>query len=476
MENKTKRDLALISLVSEYEDMSAKGDVAYLQEKAYVQLINYYQDDFNYKKALEVVNFALIGFQYRAEFHIIKAKLLYQKNQFDECEAVLDHAEAISPFELDIRLLRAKTVAAQGRNDEGIAIIQDLKTYATKGDLVEIYITEAYVYEWMHDYYSMFDSLKEALLIEPRNLEALEKIWLSVELSKRYEESIKLHDIIIEEEPYSYLAWFNLGHAYSFKGDYEEAIMAMEYSFIIDPEFEAGYIDCAELCFQLKKYAKAKEVYLELIERFGVDAEHLVNLAHCQFQLEEYPAAMKNIQKAIKLDPYDDEAFFLLANCHILSSNWHQAMNALNQAIIIDDYREEYYHALARIFVNIGDFKKAKLYYKKAAITGEEQPLYWEEFIAFLIKINDYVDALKMLDKAEKYTYSDKLTYCRSIIYMKLDDRKKAIEILEEALIENFENHRFYLDLAPELNYDREILSAINYYLGEQELIKSSNT
>lgn len=474
MEHRTKRDPNLQSLVSDFENMIATGDLSYLKEKSYLQLIEYYESESQLDKAIEVIDLAITQFQYRSEFYVAKAKLLLQKNEIEETLNFIEAAETISPYQLEIMTLKARAYAARGSYSVALSIIEDVKLKATHSDKLEISLTEAFVFECMGDYEAMFQSLKKALIINPTNVEALERIWISVELSKNYEESILLHKVVIEEYPYNHLGWFNLGHAHACVGEYSQAIDALEYSFLTNPEFETGYIDCAELCFQVQEYKRAKDIYEELNSKFGPDAEYLVGIAHSQYQLGSYQAAKNNFKKALKIDPYNDEAYYLIANCHIKESNWLQALNALNQAIDLDDIREEYYHSLARCYVHLGDFVSAKKYYYKAAKNGVEQPMYWEEYVSFLIKIGELATASRIISEAERYTYSDKLIYCKAIICLNSEERRKGIEALEEALIENFDNHKFFLDLAPSMNEDKDVVSAIRYYQGEKDSIQSS--
>jgi tetratricopeptide (TPR) repeat protein len=102
----------------------------------------------------------------------------------------------------------------------------------------------------MKDYNAMYDTMAEAVMLDCKNEEAMERIWISAELSRRYEDSVKLHLDIIDCDPYNYQAWYNLGHGYTCTWEYEKAVEALEYSYIINPEFESAYLDCADTCRQ----------------------------------------------------------------------------------------------------------------------------------------------------------------------------------------------------------------------------------
>lgn len=63
-------------------------------------------------------------------------------------------------------------------------LIEDIKRSQHKADDVEILLVEAFIQESMKDYDQMFYKLQEALKLNPNNTEALEQIWISVEISK----------------------------------------------------------------------------------------------------------------------------------------------------------------------------------------------------------------------------------------------------------------------------------------------------
>jgi len=465
MANKTKPNLNLSHIVNDYESARDTGTMVMLKEETFVELIQYYDAEMQLQSAVEVADFAIGQYQYRAEFYMIKARLLFKNSKFDECLAVLDQIDLVAPEEFEAKILKAKVLAASGKREAAFEIIRNLINTSTANDLLEVHLCESYLHEWMCEYDEMFVKLKQALMISPENTEALERIWIATELSKNYQESIFLHNIIINRNPYNSLAWFNLGHAHASVGEYELAIDSLEYSFIIDENFEIGYVDCAEICFQEKKFDRALGIFEEAHDKFGPDPEILLNIGQCHMKLSDFTSAKKVLANVIKQDPYMDEAHYLIANCHIQHQSWNRALSALNKAMAIDDNREEYYQSLARVFVHLGDFELAKLNYKKAAKVGLEQAIYWEEYISFLIKIGDFESARETIYEAEQFTYSDKIEYCKAAVFFKLDKRKRGLICLDEALTDSASNYGFFVALCPELKDDKEVKAAIKYYL-----------
>ena len=84
MDYKTKLDRAIINLVADYESGIQGGKITYLDEKQYFKLIAYYETECLYEKALDVLEKALLQFQFRSEFYIAKARLLLNIDQLDQ--------------------------------------------------------------------------------------------------------------------------------------------------------------------------------------------------------------------------------------------------------------------------------------------------------------------------------------------------------------------------------------------------------
>lgn len=316
----------------------------------------------------------------------------------------------------------------------------------------------------MKDYNAMYDALSNAVLIDTKNEEAMERIWISAELSRRYEDSVQLHLTIIDKDPYNYQAWYNLGHGYNCIWEYEKAIDALEYSFIINPEFESGYLDCADTCLQIRNYEKALEIYIEANNKFGPNNELMVNIAHCYIYLNRIGIAKQWLLKAIKLDGYNDEAYFLLGECYSRDQVWYNAINAYHKAIELENRREEYYLGLAKAYLAVEDYNKATVNFQMATQTGPEDTLYWKEYICFLIKMGLHDEAIQVLDEAEDHTYGPDLLYCRAVTEYFLKNKVDCLELLEEALMEDYDQHTLIFEIAPELKLDKEINSMIKYF------------
>jgi tetratricopeptide (TPR) repeat protein len=455
---------AIFDLVTEYENMIQRGLATFFDEKDYLKLVDYYEEEGLFERALEVVEQALKNHQYSADFYIRKAQLLLDTSREELALDVLEQAAVFAPGEADIFLLRAEALAYLNQTDEAFAILEDLKQTADQEEMSDIFVVEATIYENLEQFEQMFFSLKAALQENPRHKEALERIWLCVELSKNYEESINIHEEILDADPYSYLAWYNLGHAHSYLGHYEEAIEAYEFAYVINEKFEYAYRDCAEMCFELKLYHKALKCYLEILENFEPESEVLLRVGQCYQNLENYKTARKYYQDALRLDPLDDEVHFQIGECYACEEKWKSAIVAFRKAISIEDNREEYYAAIGNAYFRSGDLEKAEPNFRLATELASEESSYWIQYAGFLMDTGRGEEALLLLDEADLYAVGADLQYCRVACLFRTGRRQEAFYRLGEALIEDFGSHSTLFDLIPELERDPAVLSLISTY------------
>jgi tetratricopeptide (TPR) repeat protein len=464
MEYRTQTNLSLPDFVSEFESMILSGTTTHWDEKDYLNLVRYYLSVSLTEKALEALDYALQFSSHFPDFYVLKSRLLMQEEDFKEADETLDIALNLYPRHTELQLMKIRVTAQLGDYEKAFTMVDRCSDQMTLNSCVDLYLAEAYIYECMREYNLMYNKLRDVLTIDPKNEEALEHIWVCVEWSRLYEECIEFHNSLIDQDAYNYLAWFNLGHAYSCDGDYKNAIRSFEYSFIVNPDFKNGYLDCAELCCQIKDYKKALGIYQELLQRFGHQQDYLVPAAECMLKLRKYALAKECLIEALKIDQYIDDVYYLLGICYAREGNYTNAISALIKAIKLDGCREEYYAELAYCYEKTKQFGKADFYYAKSTESGPEDDSYWLAQVKFLLRRNKMDKALHVLEVADEHTVSARLSYCKAACLYRLGKKKEAIQSLDEILPEDFDAHRIFFKLAPKAKTDRDIQSVIRYY------------
>jgi tetratricopeptide (TPR) repeat protein len=454
----------IFHLVSDYEAKSKEGSANFLGEKAFIQLIEFYSQEGQYHKALDVIEHAINLHNFSSDLYVKKAELLLEIGQEQEALTTLEKAAVYAPYEIEITLLKIEALVFLHVFLEAEMLIDSLKSHPDQDVLGRVYFLEGLLFEQSGQNERMYYALLESIRCNPENLDAIEHLWLCIELEKKYRESLVFFEELLTKNAYSSQIWYYLGHSHSYLGNYEAAIEAYEYSFIIDPEFEEAYRDCGELCFEIKNYEKAFSIFKQLDEIIDTDADILLRMGQCLQGLGKIKEAKSLFSKTVILDPHCDEAFFHLGEVNAQSENWESAIRYFRRAIYLEDSREEYYSALGQAYAQTGKIEKATWAFERATHLAPEELQYWLLYITFLIDNNFLQEAVEVIDVAEEESVGVELLYGKVVCLLLSGKRKEALYWLGEALIEDYEVHPFLFHLNPKLLEDSELMNVIETY------------
>jgi tetratricopeptide (TPR) repeat protein len=462
--SKFKNDPTIRQLVAAYEDQYEQGQAVFFEEKVYLKIIEFYEKDYQSEKALEAAENAIAYHAYSVECYCKKAELLIHLGREEEALAVLDQAVCYAPTEPEISLLRAKACIQRRKVDDGLAILEEMKEEADSELLSDIYVVEAMAHEQAEAHEQMYHALALAVAQDPSNAEALMRLGQCVELCRKYEESLALHDDLLEKDAYCAVAWYNLGQAHASLGNYPEAIQAFEYAYLIDENYEEACRECANLCLEFGKYDKALKLFEALLEQPDPESDICVSIGQCLFHQGKHQSAIAFYRHAIELDPLNDEAYFYLGECYLSIEEWYAAAMALDKAIEIEDKREEYYGALAHAYYGMDDLDKAQECFWLAIESSPEDHQYWLKLAIFLLDTERPDEAVEVLEQAEDTAVGAELLYARVACLLAMGRRQESFSCLIEALQDDFDAHRLLFEILPELEQDAAMLALIATY------------
>jgi tetratricopeptide (TPR) repeat protein len=455
---------ALIELVTAYESMLEQGEALFLDQHKCRYLIEHYLSEEFFDRAMEVVEYALECYPFSAEFLLRKAEVCIHTHQESSALEVLLQAEILAPQEPEILLLRAQALTYLGEHLAAHEQLNDLPADLDPHTFAEAHFVRALIYEHQQEYEPMYLELKAAVLHDSEMRHGLEKLLAAVQHTRNYEECIQLHEQIIDENPYSSVAWYNLGVCHSILGNYEDALEALEFAYLADESFKQAYLERSDLAFELQQYALALDICGEIEQNFGSDAELLLRMGQCHLRLGHLDQAKAFLQEALKQEPYCDEIFYHLGEVALAEEEYLLAIHYCKKAVEIDDNREEYHATLAAAYFGLGDWARAETHYSTATSIAPEEAQYWLQYACFLLETEQEELALEVLDLAEESTFSPALLYCRIACLFQLGDRQEALLLLSEVLEDEYPNHPVLLEMAPELKRDVEVVALLRAY------------
>ncbi len=452
-------------LLLQYENLRAGKKSSFLEEECFEILIEHFNEKNNFLKALEVVDTALDYFPYSGELLIKKADLYIAIYKYNDALAVLQQAEFFDAENIDIYILKTDAYLALDMHQKAADLLEEALLVFEGEDRLNLLFELADVYDDYEVFEKVFDCLKLILEQEPANEEALYKICFWTDFTGRNEESIKLHQQIINENPYSELAWFNLGSAYQGLKLYEKAIDAYLYAVVINDKFDYAYRNMGDAYIRLRKYKEAIEVLTKVGEITRPEDVIYEAIGHCFHKLGKFATARFNYRKASHINSGDSKLYYKIALTYINEEKWEKAIVQLENALRIHKNVPEYNLSIGQCAMQLKNYKEAVHYFSMTVRSRPKNVRGWKALITCLYQSEYYDEAIRQCVAALKLTEEKPLiNFLYSSVLFACGKQKEALLQLEIGLKKSPGLVKNFVEINPSILQNAQVVDLLARY------------
>lgn len=464
-------DNRLNMLVGKFDNLSQNQENCTLTKSELLLLTDHFEFEKFPDRALDVINYGISKFKKSPELLVKKTRLFIYNFGKKEAIRFLNQSldSCLKPFQVD--LLRLEILISQGQIEKSLSVIPALKfKYKNTGNILsEVFYHEALAYERIDHFDKSFQALSEVLWVNPNHQDAMGKIWMTTELSKKSKEGIILNKFLLKKEHYSAISWFNIAHAYYSEREYEKAIEAFEFCIIINEDFETAYLDLGEVCMLLGMFQKATQYLKIAFERFEInEMKRIIQFAESLIMSGEFRIAREPLQTGLLIDDADPDLLFLLAETYRLEGKYALAIQNYELALEMDYGRDDIHKSLGKTYFRMAEFEKAKIHFEIAILNDPYHSGYRSELASFYLNIGEVEKCEKLLAESVEELPDVQLVYHHAAILISMGNEKDGLVIFGKALKEDFSLRNEIYEFAPELVGHPKVEAIINYYKGEQ--------
>lgn len=455
----------LRELLRQYQNLKNGRSHTFLEEDAFERIIDYFDEKDNMPEALEAADTGLSQFPYSSHLMIKKADLLLASRKYREALDILEVAELYDSSDLNLYILKTDAYLALDQQGKAVELLEAALQLFEGEEKIDLLFELADVYDDYEEFDKVFDCLKLILEAEPNNEEALYKICFWTDFTGRNEESIRLHQQIIEEYPFSELAWFNLAAAYQGLKLYEKAIDAYQYAVAIDEKFDYAYRNMGDAYLRLRKYKEAIEVLEKVLELTRPEDVIYEAIGHCYHRMENYAQARFHYKKAVHLNPDDSKLHYKIAVTYMLEEQWQPAVKHLENAMRIHRSIPEYNLAMGECKMHLNQHKDAIQYFGAVVRHKPKNVAGWEALIRCLLKAEVYEEAIEQCLAAMKATDGKPvfLFYYSSALFA-MGKSKEALLKLEMAMEKAPRLLKKFIELNPAILQNNQVVDIVARY------------
>lgn len=439
------------ALIERFEQIKNGSGSGMLDEEDYERIVEHYFQNNNDTDALLACDIGCTYYPFSSSILLLKAEILTQTQKYGQALKTLDELEKYDQANLGAVLLRADVLLSQAKYEQAASYLLRSSDQFEDKEKIEILLELADVYDECEDYEDVYKTLKKVLALDTRNEEALQKVSFWAEFTNQLDDSVQLHLQLTEVDPYSTLAWFNLGAAYQGLKQYEKAIDAYEYCVAIDEKFEFAYRNLADAFMRLKKYDEALEVLQKHLEIGKAEDVIFEAMGYCWEKQKNYSLARHFYRQASKLSPEDDVIFYKIGETYAREHDWEKAVKSYSVALNIDKENATYCLAIGNCLMEMKSTNEALLCFLNAVRLKPSVKITWLALIRGLFFAQHYDEALTQIDVA-RGNCGDKadFDYLQAAVLFEMGKTKEALIQLENGLAESVSKVKIFTQLNPD--------------------------
>ncbi len=449
--------------LSKFEFMLKTNSVYFFDANEFEEIILYYIDNGKFSLANKAVQLGLRQHPLSVDLKLVQAELLVLEEKFENAEKILNELQEIEPANEEIYIQKATIYSKKGVHKKAIAYLKIALEYSE--DPSEIYSMIGMEYLYLDEFESARENFAMCLDVEFDNYSTLYNVIYCFDMTEQHAEAVEYLISYIEKDPYSEVAWHQLGRQYFVLENYSKALEAFEYAILIDDTFIGAHLEKAKTLEELNRLEEAIEYYGLTMELDTETPFAFLRIGKCYEGLGDLDKALEFYNKTVNEDPLLDKGWLALTDVYMKKGKIDKAMQHIKKALNIDEDVPDYWNKLGEIYVRLNQLEAAAGSFQKSITLDPEQLEVHLSLSDVLLISKDESEALLVLKEAKEIFKKDAEIQFRiaGLNYL-LGNRERAFYYLEKALTINYAYQVILQELFPDFLNDPKAQKLIKKY------------
>ena len=449
--------------LSKFESMLKTNKVFFFDSEEFEDIILHYMDTGRLNLAKKALKLGLEQHPKSTGLKLVHVEMLVYEDKLDIAEKLLNELYAIEPTNEEIYIQKANIHSKRDEHEKAISFLQIALKYTE--DYADVYSMIGMEYLFMDDLELAKENFIKCLDEDTEDYSALYNVVYCFDFLDQNEQAIVYLNKFIDKNPYSEVAWHQLGRQYYALKNYEKAVWAFEYATLIDETFLGAYMEKAKSYEKLKKYQDAIDCYNITLELDDPSSFVLLRVAKCYERLGNIEFALNYYLKTVHEDPLLDKGWIAITDFYIRQKNYQKALYYANKALGIDGDNCDYWKRYAVINEALHHFEEAELGYRKSFEHGDinlDTFLLWTNMLQVIGENDEAIEIL--LQATEVFPDEYEIEYRLAGLYYLMGQTKKGNFHLNNGLRMNFKNHTLIQELFPSIWNKKSVQNIIKKY------------
>lgn len=434
--------------LSKFESMLKTNKILFFDSEEFEDIILHYLDMGKAALAKKALKLALEQHPKSTGLKLVQVEMLIYDDKLDIAEKLLNELFAIEPTNEEIYIQKANIYSKRDQHEKAVDQLQIALTLTD--DYADVYNLVGMEYLFMDNLEMAKENFIKCLEEDTEDQGALYNVVYCFEFLDQNEEAIEYLNGYIDRNPYSEIAWHQVGRLYYGLKKYEESLRAFDYATLIDDEFLGAFMEKAKSLERLKRYEDAIESYQRTIELDDPTPYALLRIGKSYEKLGKKALALKYYNKTVHEDPLLDKGWIAITDYYVRHKNYPKALYYVNKALSIDNQNRLYWKRYASISKEMNLYEEAEFGYRKAVELGDFQLDTWLFWVDILQFQGEFETAIQTLLQASEYFPEEfEVEYRLAGLYYMVGEKEKGKFHLSNGLRLNSKNRTILEELFP---------------------------
>ena len=411
--------------INRFNQMLKTNLVYYFDVKEFQNITEYYLNFGEVQLSKKALSMGLNQHPHNIDLLLIKIEHLILDKKLNSAKKILNDLDLISPFNEEIFIQKALVESKLGNHLESINLLIKLLDFTSEP--IDVWNLIGMEYLLIEDYYNAEYFFRNCILENPEDYPSLYNLLHCYEQMNLNKKAINVLKNTIKLNPYSEIAWHQLGCIYSKMDKIEKAISCFDYAIISDNKLISAYIEKAKI-FELKnQFVNAIDNYNLVLKFNDPSAFIYTKIGECYINLNDKKKGLKYFLKAIHIEPSFEKSWIKLIDFYIKLKKYKKASLYLHKSLRINPDCIDLWEKSVKVNKNLKLKKNVTLSYETMIDLGDSR---WSTLISCIdewIIQKNWKKAIEIGLKAKSYfPNKSEIFYKLAGCYMKLGQNLKS--------------------------------------------------
>ncbi|MEZ4803702.1 MAG: tetratricopeptide repeat protein [Gelidibacter sp.] len=425
--------------LTKFESMLKTNNVLFFDSGEFENIIYHYLEIGKIALAKKAIKMGLAQHPTSVTLKLFQVEIYVLEDKLQLADKLLDALYLLEPTNEEIYIQKASILSKRDEHQKAIdTLMIALKLIEDETDEADVYALIGMEYLFMDHFENAKNYFVKCLELDNEDYSALYNIIYCFDFLDLNSEAIDFLNHYLDNNPYSEVAWHQLGRQYFALKDYEKALAAFDFAIISDDTFVGAYLEKGKVLEKQRQYLEAIENYKITLALDEPTSFALLRIGSCHEKLGEFDEAVQYYYKTVHEDPLLDKGWIAITKFYNKQKDYQKALYYINKAINIDGENVLYWKLYAQINHRLNFLEEAERGYKKTLDLGNYELDTWISRGDILVNLGEFeAAALNLIQAAEFYPETSEIEYRLAGIYYTLLETEKGFYHLKNGLLLN---------------------------------------